>query len=76
MSAADIALFATVFGSIVLFGGAAVVAFGWAFRSGQFENLPRGAESIFGPDEPVGEATDAFPEADGPPHPPETTRRS
>jgi cbb3-type cytochrome oxidase maturation protein len=75
MSAADIALFATVFGSIVLFGGAAVLAFGWAVRSGQFENLPRGAESIFDPDEPVGEATDAFPDTDRPPHPP-TTRRS
>jgi hypothetical protein len=34
---------------------------GWAFRDGQFDNFDRGAKSIFGPDEPVGEATDAFP---------------
>jgi nitrogen fixation-related uncharacterized protein len=61
MSAVDVALFATVIGSIVLFGGAAVLALGWAFRTGQFENFAGGARSIFGPDEPVGEATDAFP---------------
>jgi cbb3-type cytochrome oxidase maturation protein len=61
MNAVEIALFATVIGSIVLFGGAAVLALGWAFRDGQFDNFDRGAKSIFGPDEPVGEATDAFP---------------
>jgi nitrogen fixation-related uncharacterized protein len=61
MSAVDIALFATVVGSIVLFGGAAVLALGWAFRAGQFENFHQGAQSIFGPDEPIGEGTDAFP---------------
>jgi nitrogen fixation-related uncharacterized protein len=61
MTAVDVALFLTVIGSIVLFGGAAVLALGWAFRAGQFENFQRGSQSIFGPDEPVGEATDAFP---------------
>ena len=61
MSPADIAVFATVIGSIVVFGGAAVLAMGWAFRDGQFDNFQQGALSIFGPDEPVGEATDAFP---------------
>lgn len=61
MSAPDLAVFATVIGSIVLFGGMAVLALGWAFRSGQFDNFQQGALSIFGPDEPVGEATDAFP---------------
>ena len=61
MSAPDFAVFATVIGSIVLFGGTAVLALGWAFRSGQFDNFQQGALSIFGPDEPVGEATDAFP---------------
>ena len=61
MTAVDIALFATVVGSIVLFGGAAVLALGWAFRAGQFDNFDQGAKSIFGPDEPIGEATDAFP---------------
>ena len=57
----DVALFATVVGSMVLFGGAAVLALGWAFRDGQFDNFQQGAQSIFGPDEPVGEGTDAFP---------------
>jgi cbb3-type cytochrome oxidase maturation protein len=61
MSAVDIALFASVIGSIVLFGGAAVLALGWAFRNGQFDNFDRGAKSIFGPDEPIGEPTDVFP---------------
>ena len=61
VTAVDIALFATVVGSIVLFGGAAVLALGWAFRDGQFDNFDQGSKSIFGPDEPVGEPTDAFP---------------
>ena len=61
MSAPDLAVFASVIGSIVLFGGMAVLALGWAFRSGQFDDFQQGALSIFGPDEPVGEATDAFP---------------
>ena len=61
MSPAEFAMLATVIGSIVLFGGAVVLAMGWAFRTGQFENFDRGARSIFGPDEPVGEPTDAFP---------------
>ncbi len=64
MTAPDFALFATVVGSIVLFGGAAALALGWAFRDGQFDNFDQGAKSIFGPDEPVGEATDAFPGKD------------
>jgi cbb3-type cytochrome oxidase maturation protein len=63
MTAVDVALFATVIGSIVLFGGAAVLALSWAFKSGQFENFDRGSKSIFGPDEPVGMPTDAFPGA-------------
>jgi len=58
---ADIAVLAVVVGSIVLFGGATVLALGWAFRDGQFDNFQQGALSIFGPDEPVGEPTDAFP---------------
>jgi cbb3-type cytochrome oxidase maturation protein len=59
----DLAILATTVGSIVLFGGATVLALGWAFRSGQFDNFQKGAKSIFGPDEPVGEMTDAFPDA-------------
>ncbi len=61
MTAVDIALFATVLGSMGLFGGAAVLALSWAFRDGQFDNFQQGSQSIFGPDEPIGEATDAFP---------------
>jgi cbb3-type cytochrome oxidase maturation protein len=74
MSAVDIALFATVIGSIVLFGGAAVLALGWAFKNGQFDNFDQGSKSIFGPDEPIGEPTDAFPgEPAAPKTEPETT---
>jgi nitrogen fixation-related uncharacterized protein len=61
MNPVDVVILATVVGSIVVFGGAAVLALGWAFRSGQFDNFRQGALSIFGPDEPVGEATDGFP---------------
>lgn len=58
---ADLAVLGTVVGSVVTFGAATVLALGWAFRSGQFENFDRGARSIFGPDEPVGMPTDSFP---------------
>jgi cbb3-type cytochrome oxidase maturation protein len=61
MSTTEFVILLTIMGSIVMFGGAAVLALGWAFRTGQFDNFDRGARSIFGPDEPVGEATDAFP---------------
>src|SRR5262249_7800573 len=61
VSPVDAIILATVVGSIVVFGGAAVLALGWAFRSGQFDNFQQGALSIFGPDEPVREPTDAFP---------------
>jgi cbb3-type cytochrome oxidase maturation protein len=40
---------------------AAVMAFGWAARSGQFRDFDAGARAVFDPDEPEGEATDAFP---------------
>jgi hypothetical protein len=62
VTAADAIIVGTLFGSIVLFGGAAVLALGWAFRHGQFENFDQGSRSIFGPDEPIGEPTDAFPD--------------
>ena len=65
MTPADIAVFATVIGSIVLFGTAAVLAMGWAFRDGQFDNFQQGSLSIFGPDEPVGEADRRIPGSDG-----------
>jgi cbb3-type cytochrome oxidase maturation protein len=61
MSPADLTVLAIVIGSVVFFGGAVVLALGWAFRDGQFDNFHRGARSIFGPDEPIGEPTDEFP---------------
>ncbi len=61
MTPTDLAVLATIVGAVVLFGAATVLAMGWAVRAGQFENFDRGARSIFGPDEPVGEPTDAFP---------------
>lgn len=71
MSPADLAVLGTVIGSVVLFGGATVMALGWAFRDGQFDNFQQGAASIFAPDEPIGEPTDEFPHSDAS-CPPET----
>jgi cbb3-type cytochrome oxidase maturation protein len=62
LSPTDFVRLAAVVGAILLFCGAAVLALGWAFRSGQFDNFDQGARSIFGPDEPVGEPTDSFPD--------------
>lgn len=61
MTATDSIVLATMLGSVALFGAAAVLALGWALRNGQFENFQQGAQSIFGPDEPIGEPTDEFP---------------
>ena len=66
LSPTDLAILGTIVGSIVMFGGAAALALGWAFRNGQFENFDRGARSIFGPDEPIGEPTDSFPRSRDP----------
>jgi len=66
MSSANLAVLAAVIGSIVLFGTATILALGWAFRDGQFDNFEQGAASIFGPDEPIGEPTDAFPNGERP----------
>ncbi len=52
-------VFLTLFGITV----AAVLAFGWAAHNGQFHDLKAGASSIFDPDEPEGQVTDAFPGA-------------
>ena len=60
---ADYWILVTMVGSILLFGSAAVLAMGWAFRHGQFENFQQGSQSIFGPDEPIGETTDEFPQS-------------
>jgi cbb3-type cytochrome oxidase maturation protein len=61
MATADVIVLVIVVGSVALFGAATVLALGWAFRSGQFDNFEQGAASIFGPDEPMGETTDSFP---------------
>ena len=55
-------VYAVLIGSIVVFGGAAVLALAWAVRDGQFENFERSARSIFDPDEPIGQITDRFPD--------------
>jgi cbb3-type cytochrome oxidase maturation protein len=57
---------ALVFLTLVGITIAAVFAFVWAAHSGQFRDLNAGASAVFDPDEPEGEATDAFPGA----HPP------
>ena len=44
--------------TLVIFGGAAVLALAWAISSGQMDNVSSGANSIFAADEPVGEMTD------------------
>jgi cbb3-type cytochrome oxidase maturation protein len=40
---------------------AAVLAFSWAAKNGQFRDQNAAARAVFDPDEPEGEATDAFP---------------
>lgn len=49
---------------LVFLSGSAFVAFAWAARDGQLEELDRGAESIFDADDPVGVRGDAFPGGD------------
>ncbi len=48
-------------GGLVFLSGSALAAFFWSVRTGQLNNLPKGAESIFDQDEPVGAPTDRFP---------------
>lgn len=62
MTIDDFIIYAVLLGSVVIFGGAAVLALSWAVRDGQFENFERSARSIFDPDEPVGMITDHFPD--------------
>jgi cbb3-type cytochrome oxidase maturation protein len=52
---------ALVFLTLVGITIAAVLAFAWAARGGQFRDLNTSARVIFDPDEPEGETTDAFP---------------
>lgn len=64
MTIDDFIVYAVLIGSVVFFGGAAVLALSWAVRDGQFENFERSARTIFDPDEPVGRLTDRFPDGD------------
>ncbi|HVK12223.1 MAG TPA: cbb3-type cytochrome oxidase assembly protein CcoS [Gemmataceae bacterium] len=58
MTAADVLIHVPLILSLVLFGGAAVLALAWAVEKGQFRNFQRAAESIFDIDEPIGRPTD------------------
>jgi nitrogen fixation-related uncharacterized protein len=49
---------------VVVFGVSAVWGLVWAIRTGQMSNFAQGAESIFDDEEPIGEMTDRFPDAD------------
>jgi cbb3-type cytochrome oxidase maturation protein len=62
MTLDDFIVYAVLIGSVVIFGGAAVLALAWAVRDGQFENFDRSARRIFDPDEPIGKPTDYFPD--------------
>ena len=62
MTTDNFIIYTILIGSIIVFGGAAVWAFSWAMSSGQFDNFERGSRSIFDADEPVGRATDFFPD--------------
>jgi len=48
---------------VVMLGilASAVAALYWAASRGEFNNLEEKSHSIFGPDEPIGKVTDAFP---------------
>ena len=54
MTAADVLIHVPLILSLVLFGGAAVLALAWAVEKGQFRNFQRAAEAIFDADEPGG----------------------
>lgn len=50
--------YVVLLGTVTVFGGAALFAFWWAVKTGQFDHPDRQATSIFGPDEPIGLFTD------------------
>ena len=55
---AELLIHATLVGSLLVFGAAAVLALSWAVKRGQFENFRRASEAIFDADEPIGRPTD------------------
>ncbi len=50
--------YVVLLGTVTVFGGAALFAFWWAVKTGQFDHPDQQATSIFGPDEPIGMPTD------------------
>ena len=52
-----------VFGLLAAFSASAIWGLWWAMKTGQFSRIQEGAASIFDKDEPVGSATDVFPDA-------------
>lgn len=46
---------------MLVMAGTALAAFYWAARDGQFDDMRKGALSIFDSEEPQGVPTDAFP---------------
>jgi cbb3-type cytochrome oxidase maturation protein len=51
-----------LFFGVVLLSGSALIAFFWAVRTGQLQNLDKAPEVIFDEGEPVGKPTDCFPD--------------
>lgn len=54
-----------ILGVMGIIASTALLAFWWAAKNGQFENVEEGSLSIFDADEPVGKATDSFPGHNG-----------
>jgi nitrogen fixation-related uncharacterized protein len=54
-----------IWGSMLVLGATAVLAFVWAVRNGEMRDFGEGARSIFDSDEPVGRPTDTFPDERG-----------
>jgi len=48
-------------GGLVFLSGSAMLAFFWAVKNGQFNNLAEAPKVIFDQDEPIGTSTDRFP---------------
>lgn len=54
-------VYGLIWGTWVIFAIVVVWAFAWALRSGQFDSLSAGAQTLFDEEEPIGEMTDSFP---------------
>lgn len=57
-----VVLYFLVFAGIFILSGSALFAFYWAVKNSQFTNLGEASNVIFDEDEPVGMATDHFPD--------------